>query len=290
MRTFVERHRHLSLLVAMLLGQLFFLAYQIKGANDVRLIRLWAFAVIAPVEKAAVGLLDGIGSVWDNYVALYGAREESQRLEAELAQARLRLQELEARAAEADELAALLELKQAHPRAPFVAAQVIGSSPAATTLTVLLNRGSDAGLRPNMVVLTPDGVVGKVIAAYPGAAEVLLITDRKSGVGTMVADSHLLGVLKGTGGYFCRLEYVSNEESVAVGAELVTSGQDQLFPKGLPVGRVVAARPGELFQEITVEPAARLTRLEHVLVLAGAPETLGAAAPASSSGEQPRAR
>ena len=288
MRAFVERRRHLSMLVAVLLGQLFFLAYQIKGANDVRLIRLWAFAVIAPVEKAAVGLLDGIGSVWDNYVALYGAREESQRLEAELAQARLRLQELEARAAEADELAALLELKQAHPRAPFVAAQVIGSSPAATTLTVLLNRGSDAGLRPNMVVLTPDGVVGKVIAAYPGAAEVLLITDRKSGVGTMVADSHLLGVLKGTGGFFCRLEYVSNEETVAVGAELVTSGQDQVFPKGLPVGRIVSARPGEFFQEITVEPAARLTRLQHVLVLAGPAETLNVTAEATGSEGPPR--
>ena len=288
MRAFVERRRHLSLLVAVLLGQLFFLAYQIKGANDVRLIRLWAFAVIAPVEKAAVGLLDGIGSVWDNYVALYGAREESQRLEAALAQARLRLQELEARAAEADELAALLELKQAHPRAPFVAAQVIGSSPAATTLTVLLNRGSDAGLRPNMVVLTPDGVVGKVIAAYPGAAEVLLITDRKSGVGTMVADSHLLGVLKGTGGFFCRLEYVSNEETVAVGAELVTSGQDQVFPKGLPVGRIVSARPGEFFQEITVEPAARLTRLQHVLVLAGPAETLNVTAEATGSEGPPR--
>src|SRR3970282_1224568 len=124
MRAFVERPRHLSLLVAVLLGQLFFLAYQIKGANDVRLIRLWAFAVIAPVEKAAVGLLAGIASVGDTSVPLSGAREKSQRLEAELAQARLRLQELEARAAEADELAGPLELKQAHPRAPLVAAPV----------------------------------------------------------------------------------------------------------------------------------------------------------------------
>jgi len=127
-----------------------------------------------------------------------------------------------------------------------------------------------------------------VIAAYPGAAEVLLITDRKSGVGTMVADSHLLGVLKGTGGFFCRLEYVSNEETVAVGAELVTSGQDQVFPKGLPVGRIVSARPGEFFQEITVEPAARLTRLQHVLVLAGPAETLNVTAEATGSEGPPR--
>src|SRR3990167_1145775 len=95
MRTLVQRPRHLSLLVAMLLGQLFFLAYQIKGANDVRLIRLWAIAVVAPVEKVAVGVLDGLGSLWDNYIALYGARQENERLQAELAQARLRLQELD---------------------------------------------------------------------------------------------------------------------------------------------------------------------------------------------------
>src|SRR3972149_283434 len=147
MRPFVERHRHLSLLVGVLLGALFSPAYQIKGPNDARLIRLWAIAVVAPVEKVAVGVLDGLGSLWDNYIALYGARQENERLQAELAQARLRLQELEARAAEAGQLAALLELKQAHPRAPFVAAQVIGSSPAATPPTVLPNRGHHARLR-----------------------------------------------------------------------------------------------------------------------------------------------
>jgi len=286
MRGFVERHRHLSLLVAVLLGQLFFLAFQIKGQNDVRLIRLWAMAVVAPVEKAAYGLLDGVGSVWENYIALYGARQENQRLQAELAQARLRLTELEARAAEAAELHALLELKQAHPLAPLVAAEVIGSSPASTTLTVHLNRGSDDGLQANMAVLTPQGVVGKVIAAYPGTAEVLLLTDRKSGAGAMVADSRLVGVLKGTGGYLCRLEYIRNEETVPVGAQLVTSGQDRLFPKGLPLGRVVSARPGEFFQEIMVEPAAALTRLEHVLVLVGRPETLANTAQAGGSEER----
>ncbi|MBI4466793.1 MAG: rod shape-determining protein MreC [Acidobacteria bacterium] len=286
MRAFLERHRHLSLLVAMLLAQLFFLAYQIKGAKDVRLIRLWAVAVISPFEKAVDAVVDGLGSLVENYVALYGARQESQRLRAELDLARLRLQELEARAAEAEQLAALLELKHAYPRAPLRAAEVIGSSPAATTLTVLINRGSEEGLAPNMVVLTPDGVVGKVIAAFPGVSRVLLLSDPKSGVGALVADSRQLGVVKGTGGSLCRLEYIRNEEPVAVGAEVLTSGQDQVFPKGLPLGRVTAVRPGEFFQEIMVQPAARLTRLEHVLVLAGPPESLTATAQASDSSKQ----
>lgn len=285
MRAFVERYRHLSLLVAVLLAQLFFLAYQIKTASDVRLIRLWAMAAIAPVEKGLNGALDASGSLLENYVVLYDARQESQRLQAELDLTRLRLQELEARAAEARQLAELLELKQSYARAPLVAAQVVGSNAAAPTLTVLINRGREDGLQANMVVLTPDGVAGKVISAFPGVAQVLLITDEKSGVGALVADSRLHGVVKGTGGSLCRLEYIPNEESVTVGAEVLTSGQDQLFPKGLPLGRVTSVRPGEFFQEITVEPAAHLTRLEHVLVLAGPPETLPTSAQAGDSSQ-----
>lgn len=274
MRVFLERHRHASLLVTVLLAQLFFLAYQIKTDNDVRLIRRWAMAVIAPVEKGISSVLHAADYLWETYVALYGARQESRRLQAELDHARVRLQELEARAAEADQLAALLELKQSYPRAPLLAARIIAINPATPTRTAVIDRGRDAGLAPNMVVLTPEGLVGKVVSVFPGVAQVLLITDRKSGVGVEVAGSQLKGVVKGTGSSLCRLEYIPNEEQVSPGAELLTSGQDQLFPPGLPVGRVKSVRPGEFFQEITVEPAAPLNRLEYVLVLAGPPETL----------------
>lgn len=274
MRAFVERHRHLSLLVGALLAQLFFLAYQIKTESDVRLLRVWAVAVITPVEKLVRGAVGAAGSLSEDYLALYGARQESHRLRAELEQAQLRMHELETRAAEADELAALLDFKQSYSSGPLMAARVIGVSPGAATRTVLIDRGREAGLEVNMVVLTPTGLVGKVVTVFPGAAQVLLITDQKSGVGVQVGDTQLQGIVKGTGGSVCRLEYISNEEPVAVGAEVFTSGQDQLFPKGLPVGRVVSAGRGEFFQEITVQPAASLTRLEHVLVVARRPEPL----------------
>lgn len=280
MRTFVERHRHLSLLVAALLAQLFFLAYQIKGENDVRLIRRWAVAVITPVERLVRDSVETVRWLVDDYVALYGAQQENHRLKTELDQTRLRLHELEARAAESQRLAGLLEMKQSYERAPLLAARVIGTSPAATTRTVLIDRGSEDGIKVNMVVLTPEGVVGKVVAVFPTVAQVLLVTDQKSGVGALVAESSLLGVVKGTGSSQCRLDYISNQESIPRGALIVTSGQDQLYPKGLPIGRVETARPGEIFQEITVSPAAPLSRLQHVLVLAGPPETLGAAAQA----------
>ncbi|MGH9805398.1 MAG: rod shape-determining protein MreC [Candidatus Acidiferrales bacterium] len=274
MRDFLARHNHLSLLVMVLLGQLFFLAYQIKSDNNVRLIRLWAVAVFAPVERAVHGAADGAGSLVENYITLYNTRQENLRLSEQLDEARLRLHELEARAAQAEELAALLDLKQAYPRAPLLAAKVIGASPAAPSRTVLIDRGSDDGLDVNMAVLTPDGVVGKVVIVFPRASQVLLITDQKSGVGVVLAETNMMGVVKGGGGTLCQLDYVPNPETVAPGTLLLTSGLDQLFPRGLPVGRVLSARPGEAFQEIIVEPAVQLGRLEHVLVLAGPPDTL----------------
>jgi len=283
MRAVWETPHHASLLVAVLLAQLFLLAYQIKTDNNVRLLRAWAIAVIGPIEKGVNTTWDSGSSLISDYVALLNARRENERLQAELDQARLRLQRLEARASEADQLSALLEFKQAHAEAPLVAARVIGASPAATSRTALIDRGADAGLAPNMVVLTPEGLVGKIVEVYPGASQVLLITDRKSGVGVELADSGVKGVLKGGGSWLGRLEYIPHEETVAVGARVVTSGQDQLFPKGLAVGEVISVRPGEFFQEIVVQPAAPLTRLEQVLVLAGPPETLTTARKTTSS-------
>jgi rod shape-determining protein MreC len=286
MRAFLERHRHGSLLVAVLLAQLFFLAYQIKADNDVRLIRRWAIAVASPVEMVVRGAVDGGFSVLEQYLLLYNARQESQRLRAELDEAQLRLQELEVRAGHTDELEAMLGLKQIRAEAPLVAARVIAASPATATRTVLIDRGREDGIEVNMAVLTPRGVVGKVVAAFPSTAQVLLITDQKSGVGVRVVGTELAGVVTGTGGASCQLKYIPNEKTLSAGVELITSGQDQLFPAGLPVGRVASVRPGELFLTIDVEPAAPLMSLDHVLVLAGPPETLGTAAQAVGRSER----
>lgn len=286
MRAFLERHRHASLLVAVLLAQLFFLAYQIKADNDVRLIRRWAIAVVSPAEMGVRAVVDAGFSVLERYLLLYNARQESRRLQAELDEAQLRLQELEVRARHTDELEAMLGLRQIRPDAPLVAARVIAASPATATRTVLIDRGAEDGIEVNMAVLTPRGVVGKVVAAFPATAQVLLISDQKSGVGVRVVGTELAGVVTGTGGATCRLRYIPNEKTLSPGAELITSGQDQLFPAGLPVGRVISVRPGELFLTIEVEPATSLMSLDHVLVLAGPPETLGTAAQAAGTSEK----
>ena len=286
MLNFFERYRHLSLLVMVLIVQLLFLAFQIRtpesqyGGPDkknTRLIRVWAMAGISPVQKALNWTGDSLGSLFENYILLYGVRQKNQELQAELEQAKIRLQQLEARATEADRLASLLDLKQTYRESPLIAAEVIGIGATANVRTIFINRGEDKGFKPNMAVLTPEGVVGRIITVHPTTAEVLLLTDQKSGVGALVADSRVHGVLKGNGGGNCQFAYIPNAEEVRVGARLLTSGLDQLFPKGLPLGKIVSAEKGstakgEFFWRIEVEPAAQLSRLEQVLIMAGPPE------------------
>lgn len=292
MPNFFERYRHLSLLAAVLFAQLFFLAFQIKTQNNARLIRVWAAATLSPVQRGLHWTVNGMGSLLEDYILLTNVQQENHTLRAELEQATIRIQQLEARASEAGRLTALLNLKQVYRTAPLVAAEVIGASPASSVHTVLINRGTDAGFEPNMAVLTPAGVVGKIVTVHPTTAEVLLITDQKSGVGAVLADSRILGVLKGTGETVCQLAYVPGEETVLVDARLLTSGQDQVFPKGLPLGIVTAVEPpgeGEFFQQIEVRLAAQLNRLEQVLVLVGPPESLNVAR-APEPAEQPLPR
>jgi rod shape-determining protein MreC len=120
-----------------------------------------------------------------------------------------------------------------------------------------------------MGVITPDGVVGKILAVYPDISQVLLLGDKESGVGALLADTRTQGPVKGTGEPLLSLDYISSDEKVTVGEAVLTSGQDRIFPKDLPVGRVVdfASDPKTPFMKIRVKPAAHLDRLEEVLVL-----------------------
>lgn len=263
----LTRHRPLALLAALLIGQVLLLAFQIKRNSDVRLIRYWASEIVTPGEKAASWTFSGIGGIWDGYIALHGAHAENIRLRQEVGQLELRNQELKSEAAEAQRLSVLLDFRDAHREAPMVAAQVIGGSADLSSHTVFINKGEKSGIRRDQAVITPHGIVGKIVEVSPGTAQVLLINDRNSGVGALFADTRTQGVLKGTGDPQPVMDYVTNEEKVHAGEVILTSGEDRIFPKGLLVGTVTSFKKGYPFQTIDVQTAARLDRLEDVLVL-----------------------
>jgi rod shape-determining protein MreC len=261
------RHRPLFLLASLVLAQVLMLAFQIKREHDVRLIRVWAAALVMPFERGGTDAVSHTGGVWSNYIALRGVRAENDRLRAELDRLELQNRELSAQAGEAQRLGALLKFTDAHPEVPMLAAQVIGASADPASHTLSLNRGARDHVQANMAVITPDGIVGKIVEVLRNTSEVLLITDRDSGAGALLADTRTQGVVKGSGDPDARLDYVVNDEPIHVGEMVLTSGQDRIFPKDLLIGSIASTAPGVNFQTIHVRPAARLDRLEDVLIL-----------------------
>jgi rod shape-determining protein MreC len=264
-----SRHKPLALLAVVLAAQILFLAVQIRRDRQVRLIRVWTVELISPFQRAASWTVLGAEHGWGGYIGLRQTQRENEAMRAELDRLKVRNAELEGKAKEADRLAALLNFRAGHQEAPMLPAAVIGGSPDAASQVVYINRGSRDGIRRDMGVITPDGVVGKILAVYPDTSQVLLLSDKESGVGALLADTRTQGPVKGTGEPLLSLEYISVDDKVAAGEAVLTSGQDRIFPKDLPVGTVVDAIPDHKspFMKIRVRPAARLDRLEEVLVL-----------------------
>src|SRR3954454_10277092 len=271
MESFLGRYRNLIILMGVLFLQVLGLAVQVKtGANeakDTRLIRIWVVGAITPFERGLVWVQNSTGNVWHNYFYLRGVRAENRELKTQIEQMRLAQVRLSEDAAQARRLQMLLSFKEQFI-SKTVAAQVIGTSGSDLSRVVYIDQGRNDLLDRDMAVITADGIVGKILLVYPNLAQVLLISDQSSGVGAILEKTRLQGVLRGTANGEVMLERVMSDEQVQPGETVLTSGGDQIFPKGLPVGMVAKVGSGkDLFLNIKIKPAANLSRLEEVLVL-----------------------
>src|ERR1041385_7307650 len=209
----------------------------------------------------------GTGNTWREYVYLRGVRQENRDLKMEIERLRLEQVRLSEDAGQARRLQNLLAFKEQFV-AKTVPAQVIGGSGSEQSRSVFIDKGSSDGITTDMAVITADGIVGKVLHAYGSTSQVLLINDQSSGVGAILEDSRLQGVLRGTTVGEVVLERVMSDETVAPGEVVRTSGGDAIFPKGLPVGTVTKVnRTPEAFLSIQIKPAVNLSKLEEVLVV-----------------------
>jgi rod shape-determining protein MreC len=262
-----SRHKSLVLLTGVILLQILLLAVQIKRDSQGRLIRVWTVGAVSPFQRAGASGIGGIRGVWNHYFALQNASRENERLRSENDTLKLQINQLQSRAAEADRLARLLNFRQAHQNVPMLGARVIGTSADTASQTVYLDRGERDGIRRNMGVITPDGVVGKVIESYSNTSQVLLLSDKDSGVGAMISESRIQSPVGGVGEPLLSMKYVPNDDEVNLGQHVVTSGMDRIFPRDLPVGTVSQIKSGNPFKQIRIRPSANLERLEEVIVL-----------------------
>lgn len=262
-----SRHKSLVLLAGVILLQVLLLAVQIKRDSQGRLIRVWTVGALSPFQRAGAHGVGSIRGIWNHYFALQNTTRDNEQLRRENDALKLQITQLQSKAAEADRLAGLLNFRKLHMEVPMVGARVIGASAGTATQTIDIDRGERDGIKRNMGVITPDGVVGKVIESYPNTAQVLLLTDKDSGVGALLAESRVQSPVGGTGDPLLFMKYVPNDDSVNTGEHVVTSGMDRIFPRDLPVGTIVDIKPGNPFKQIRVRPAANLERLEEVIVL-----------------------
>src|SRR5579864_2064786 len=264
---FLSRYRNLTVLLIVIVAQLLLIAYQVKTNNNVLLIRVWAVTAVTPVETALELVRRYTWGFVEDYFVLLGVRGDNEKLKRENGEIKMENHYLKAELGTADRARAL-SVFQAQSPSKTVAARVIGNGTGANSKVVFIDRGSTSGVESGMAVVTPDGIVGKVVDAYPTASLVMLITDPTFAAGVISQKNRVRGTLKGQGHSDTLVDYVQNEEKVDGGEWFYTSGDDRIFPKGFPVGQVSAARNGKNFKEIYLNPSGLQSgSAEEVLVL-----------------------
>jgi rod shape-determining protein MreC len=266
MEALLSRYRNLTVLLLVILAQLVLLAWQVKSNDDVRLVRVWAVTAVTPMARVLEFVREHTIGVAENYLVLVNVRGENERLKQENGRLKIENQFLKTELETADRVQALAKFQQQTP-SRTLPARIIGTGTGANSRVVFIDRGSVAGVRRGMAVITPDGIVGKVLASYPTASQVLLVTDATFAAGVISGKNRVHGTVKGLGQNKVKVDYIQNEEKVEAGEIFYTSGDDRVFPKGMPVGRVTVARPGQTFKDITLVPIAFQGGLEEVLVV-----------------------
>ncbi len=281
MESIFTRYRNLVVLLAILMVQIAGLAMQVRrtsagrstlDAGDpsaVRLIRLWANAVISPPERLIHDTKIGTTNLWSNYIDLIHVRQQDANLQKTIDRLRLEQAALLEDARQGERLQALLGFQEKYIY-KTVAAQAYGSSGSDRSHVFYIDKGSHDGLKPDMAVITADGIVGKVRDVFSRSAQVLAVNDPTSGAGVILETTRIRGILKGNSTGQLEVVGIVSDERIHPGEQILTAGGDLIFPRGLPVGtveRVVNDPDRDGLVDIIVKPAAHLDRLDEVMVI-----------------------
>jgi rod shape-determining protein MreC len=274
---FITRFKNALFLILVLLAQAIALAMQVRTPADagepdgksVSLIRMWATATVTPFERVAHAIGSGVHHTWANYVDLRHVRQQNQDLQQQLTRMRIEQAAIAEDALQGRRLQAMLGFRERYVGST-IAAQVIGTSGSEQSRVLTIDKGSHDGLRPDMAVITPDGIVGKLRDVFPTTAQVLEINDQSSGAGVILASTRIRAILRGTVGGRAQIGNLTADSRIKPGEQVLTSGGDQVYPRGLPVGVIESISPDpdhQPYTAILVRPAVNLDRVEEVLVI-----------------------
>ncbi|HET6959537.1 MAG TPA: rod shape-determining protein MreC [Vicinamibacterales bacterium] len=261
------RQRSGYLFLVVTLGQILLISAQVNTKSGVPVIERVTFGVFSEVQRGFSGGLSGVRNVWSGYVGLRNMKAENDALKRDLASAQIAVQEQRALADRTRGLQRLLELRE-QVALKTVAANIIGGAATPDFRTLTIDRGTRDGVRTDMAVIAPGGVVGRLVVPSARAAKVQLLIDRNAAAGAIIERTRAQGVVVGSGDDRLRLEYVSEVSDVVAGDVVVTSGIDGIYPKGFIIGRIEQVeKSGGSYKRITIKPAVDFTSLEEVLVV-----------------------
>ncbi|MFN2447925.1 MAG: rod shape-determining protein MreC [Vicinamibacterales bacterium] len=252
---------------------------QVTTGAGVPFLEVVTFGSFAEIQRVATSVVDGIEDTWSGYIDLRRVRAENEALRQDLDALQVRLQEEQALVNQAERLRELLELR-ARSGVQTTAAEVIASAADPRFRTITIDKGVSHGIRRDMAIISPVGVVGRVLLPSSAASKVQLLIDRDAAAGAVIERSRAQGIVVGVGSDVLQMQYVPGTADVAVGDRVLTSGIDSIYPKGFVIGTVESVDRGPgTFHSIRVRPAVDFSRLEEVLVvLTPSPAREGAAA------------
>jgi rod shape-determining protein MreC len=276
MESFFSRYKNALVLIVVLVAQLLALAVQAKRPTadgidrpSVSLLRYAVVAVITPPERLVYGIGHWFGSLWFGYVDLIHVRRENAGLQHEVERLRIEQAGIAQDAAQGQRLQRMLGFQE-HYIYKTLPAQVVGTSGTDQSQVLYIDKGSDDGLEQDMPVITSDGIVGKLKDVFPLTSQVLLVSDSTSGVGVILQATRTRGILKGRAFGQLQVVDISPDSRIKAGEPIITSGGDQIFPRGLPVGTVdsvISDPEHDPLVDVLVRPAAKLAALDEVLVI-----------------------
>jgi rod shape-determining protein MreC len=250
---------------------------QVNTASGLPVLSVVTFGSFSEVQRGTMAIIDGVRGMWSGYVALQQVQQENTALRQELQTMQVRLQQERAEAQRTDNLRQLLELRD-RANLDTVAAEVIAGAASIDFRTVTIDKGSSDQLATDMAVISPAGVVGRVILPTPRASKVQLLIDRNAAAGALIERTRVQGVVVGIGDGMMRMQYVPGTADVKTGDLVVTSGIDGIYPKGFVIGTIDHADRGAgAYHEIVIRPAVDFSRLEEVLVVRTPPASRAAA-------------
>jgi len=279
MRQEISERTHIALVsFGLFVTALFLTAYSSRYPAVARVGNTLVLEITAPIASATNVVADGLTSIWTRYLFLVSTARENESLSRRVSELESRLGMLSEFEAENDRLRQALSFSS-EQQLRGVVASVIGADASGWIRGLMIDRGAADGVRPGMAVVHPRGVVGQITSVGSNSARVLLVNDHSSGVDVLVQGSRVRGVVEGAGETACELKFVTKEYPIKVGDVVVTSGMDQVFPKGLVVGTVshVSAQTSTLFQTVEIRPAVNFSRIEEVLVVPSAQAAPGIA-------------